>query len=300
MNYKKWITANTESLEGKTVAITGSTGGLGKELCRHLAYLGANLVLVDRNPTRSASNRDALMSEFPDVSVMCIGMDLSDISSVATACETLKGMEIDVFIHNAGAYSIPRYTTDIGYDNVFVINFVSVYYIIRELMPTLRDRKGRVVIVGSIAHNYSHINESDVDFAQVKAASRVYGNAKRYLMFSLYELFKGEKDVSLAITHPGITFTNITAHYPKLIFALIKHPMKIIFMKPKKAALSILRGVFLNSEYHTWIGPRLFNVWGLPKKKKLKTCSVEESSKIDNISRQIYDNCKIFLKTRRH
>jgi len=272
MNCKKWLSTNAQSLNGKTVAITGSTGGLGKELCRHLASLGANLVLVDRNSARSNTNREELVSAFKNISVECVGADLSDISSVDNACCTLKKMDIDIFIHNAGAYSIPRYATDIGYDNVFVINFVSVYYMIRELLPTLRQRKGRVVVVGSIAHDYSKIDESDIDFSGVKAASRVYGNAKRYLMFSLFELFRNEPDVSLAITHPGITFTNITSHYPKLIFAIIKHPMKVIFMKPRKAALSILRGVFLKTEYHTWIGPRLFDVWPLPKKKKPRTC----------------------------
>ena len=121
MNYKKWLSANAQSLKGKTVAITGSTGGLGKELCRHLASLGANLVLVDRNSARSNANREELISAFKDITVECACADLSDISSVDNVCGVLKNMNIDVFIHNAGAYSIPRYTTDIGYDNIFKI-----------------------------------------------------------------------------------------------------------------------------------------------------------------------------------
>ncbi|MBE6787404.1 MAG: hypothetical protein E7537_03545 [Ruminococcaceae bacterium] len=107
-------------------------------------------------------------------------------------------------------------------------------------------------------------------------------------MFSLYELFKNETKVKLAVTHPGITFTNITAHYPKLIFAVIKHPMKVIFMKPKKASLSVLEGCFQETEYHTWIGPKLFNIWGYPKKQKLKTCKQTESQKIGELAEEIY------------
>ena len=45
-------------------------------------------------------------------------------------------------------------------------------------------------------------------------------------------------------TDMKLTFTNITAHCPKLIFAIIKYPMKIIFMKPRKAALSIVAKLF--------------------------------------------------------
>ena len=49
MNIKKWLQSNTASLKGKTVVITGSTGGLGKEICKILGFLGADLILVDRN-----------------------------------------------------------------------------------------------------------------------------------------------------------------------------------------------------------------------------------------------------------
>ena len=290
MNYEKWLTENTESLAGKTVAVTGTTGGLGRELCDFIASLGARLILMDRNKKRSEAHRDELKMRH-GCDVECINVDLEDINSVKKATgELISNYEPDIFIHNAGAYSIPRKKCDTGMDNVFQINFVSPYYMIRTMLPVLKKRTGRVVIVGSIAHNYSKIDVRDIDFATRSRASKVYGNAKRYLMFSLYELFKNEGDVTLAVTHPGITFTNITAHYPKVIFALIKHPMKVIFMKPRKAALCILRGVFAPCEYHEWIGPRVFDVWGLPKKKALKTCTVKESAEIARIAEEIYSN----------
>jgi NAD(P)-dependent dehydrogenase (short-subunit alcohol dehydrogenase family) len=297
MKYLKWLDKNTTSLSGKTVAISGSTGGLGKHLCRYLAYLGADIILMDRNLEKSRANREALIREFPSVNVSLLTLDLVDINSVKDATDRLKELSPDILVHNAGAYSIPRCTSNSGYDNVFTINFVSPYYMIRELLPTLRAKSGRVVIVGSIAHNYSKINEDDVDFSNVKKASKVYGNAKRYLMFSSYELFRSEAEASLSITHPGITFTNITAHYPKVIFALIKHPMKVVFMSAKKAALSIVKGFFESTQYHTWYGPWLFNVWGLPNKKKLRTCSEKESARIGELADQIYVSVKEKLET---
>ena len=278
---EKWFDKNTESLIGKTVAITGTTGGIGRELCQYLAQLGASLILLDRNKQRSESFKNELLNSFPESNVECLTIDLEDFETVKSACERLKTKNIDLFIHNAGAYSIPRCTCSTGYDNVFQINFVSPYYMIRELEVE------KTIVVGSIAHNYSKIDPNDIDFSTRKASSKVYGNSKRFLMFSLYELFKNDSKF-LSITHPGITFTNITNHYPKLIFALIKHPMKIIFMKPKKAALSILKGVFDPCSYHEWIGPRAFDVWGLPTKKKLKTCSTNESQQIGKIADEIY------------
>ncbi len=285
----KWLKNNTSPLCGKTVAVTGTTGGLGRCLCRYLASLGASLVLVDRDPVRSGALRDELSERFTGISVQCVTADLEDIEAVRTACERLKTLRPDVLIHNAGAYSIPRRKCAAGLDNVFMINFAAPYYMTKELLPILEENGGRVVAVGSIAHNYSVSDPSDVDFSGHRRASRVYGNTKRYLMFSLYELFKDRSGATLAVVHPGISLTNITAHYPKVVFAVIKYPMKLIFMSPAKACLSTLRGVFESCGYKEWIGPRLFDVWGKPVKKRLRTCGDAESAAIFRSAEEIYE-----------
>lgn len=292
MRIETWFTRNTTDLKGKRIAVTGSTGGLGQVLCSYLVALGASLVLLDRNEQRSLSHRNSLCERFVEADITCIPLDLEDLTSARRACDRLIQEGIDIFIHNAGAYSIPRHACKSGYDNVFQINFATPYYMIRRLLPMLRARRGRVVVVGSIAHRYSHIDENDIDFSTRKAASKVYGNAKRYLMFSLYELFRHEKEASLAVTHPGITLTGITAHYPKPIFAIIKYPMKVIFMKPKKAALSILLGVFERTGEREWLGPRVFDVWGLPKKKRLRSCSQAEQVRIAELAEQVFAQCE--------
>ena len=287
MSISKWLAKNTWSLVGKTVAVSGSTGGLGRELCRYLASLGAVLVLLDRNPEKSASLERELKDEFPTASISRIRVDMADMSSVVAAADELCKMKIDFLLLNAGAYSIPRYICDTGYDNVFQINFVSPYYLTRRLLPAIRARGGKVVAVGSIAHNYSRTDPADVDFSTRRKASLVYGNSKRYLMYSLPALAENASEI--AITHPGITFTGITAHYPKLIFAVIKHPMKVIFMSPRRAALSILWGLFDDCREGEWIGPRLFDVWGLPRKKKLRTATAEEIAYIRETADRIYE-----------
>ncbi len=286
MRIKKWIKENCGTLEGKTVAISGSTGGLGKELCRYFALLGASLILLDRNTEKSSANASALKESFPELSVLCVRVDMEDMDTVKRAADFLSDIGIDYLVLNAGAYSIPRKKCDTGYDNVFQINFVSPYFLARRLHPAVKERGGRIVAVGSIAHNYSVTDISDIDFSARKKASLVYGNAKRYLMYSLSEEF-GDTG-ALAITHPGITFTNITSHYPPLIFAIIKYPMKLIFMKPRRAALSILYGIFTPTGKREWIGPRLFNVWGMPKKKCLTTAKEDEVRHIQKTARDIY------------
>ena len=290
MNIKKWLFQNTKSLAGKKVAVTGTTGGLGRQLCRYLAMLGAELLFLDRSAERSMAHREALLKEYPYCKIECFSLDLEDLHSAKRAVNKLVLWDVDILIHNAGAYKIDRHTCHGGYDNIFQINFATPYYMTKQLLPHLRKKKGRVLAVGSVAHTYSHIDESDVDFKTRQACSKVYGNAKRYLMFALHELFKDEKDLHFALVHPGITVTGITAHYPKWLYALIKYPMKVIFMKPKKASLSLLRGVFEDTGYGQWIGPPFFHVWGYPKKKTLNTCQEAEKKKIWELAERVYTN----------
>ena len=294
MRIQTWIDQHTTRLDGKLIAVTGTTGGLGQELCRYLAGLGASLLLLDRNLGKSEQFRRELLSAY-NVDVQCLQVDLEDFDRVAAVTEQLKELPLDGFVHNAGAYSIPRRICKTGYDNVFQINFASPYYMIRELLPMLRTRSGHVTVVGSIAHRYSKTDPCDIDFTTRRQASKAYGNAKRYLMFAMHKLFENEWDVTLAVTHPGISFTNITAHYPPWLFAIIRHPMKILFMKPKKACLSILRGVFEPCANDEWIGPRFCDVWGLPKKQALHSVSHAERRQIGIIAENVYHHMRSLL-----
>ncbi len=278
MKTDAWIKQNIPSLAGKTVAISGATGGIGQALCRHLASCGADLLLLDRNSKRSNAWIEKLTAEFPALDAKHLRLDLADFGTVHSVTEQLLASPPDYLIFNAGAYHVPRYTTSIGHDNVFQINFVAPYYMAQALLPVMKENGGRIVAVGSIAHNYSHIDLEDIEFLARTQSSKVYGNAKRFLMFSLFGLDEGSHTITIA--HPGITLTNITAHYPKLIYAIIKHPMKVIFMSPRRASLSILAAMVQDANRNEWFGPSLFDIWGLPKKKTLQTCSADEAAKI--------------------
>lgn len=278
-----------DNIKNKTVALSGATGGIGRHLARRLLDMGANLIFLDRNHKKSQMLKNTLLSLYPNAQISLITVDMSDFNSVKSAADELLKLPIDVIIHNAGAYSIPRYICNTGYDNLFQINFLSPYYLTKRLLPLLDERGGSVVAVSSISHNYSKIDKSDLDFHLKKANSLAYGNAKRWLTFSLYSLFENTSSATLSITHPGITLTGITNHYPKLIFALIKHPMKLIFMSPKKASDSVLEGVFTQCNKEEWIGPKFFNIWGKPKKRPLKSCGEEEYRFIAAKAEEIYN-----------
>ena len=285
MSTEKWLKKYAPSLSGKRIAISGSTGGLGNALCRHFATLGAEIIMLDRNRERAIALADRLKKEFPNLKTEYIHLDLEDVYSVKEVAEKLLYFPPDFLILNAGAYHIPLKKCALGYNNVFQINFASPYYLYFRLADKIKAKGGKIIAVGSIANSYSETDKEDIDFSSRKKSSLIYGNAKRYLMYSLA---LSESD-AVEIAHPGITFTNITAHYPKLIFAIIKHPMKVIFMKPKKASLGVIKAMKDEHIPFSWTGPRLFDVWGLPKRKRLKRISESEMKRISSVSEEVIE-----------
>lgn len=293
MNITKWIKNNCDDLTGKRVVITGATGGLGKEICHLFAELNADITLACRNPKLADALKAELNEKHPNVKVDFAQLDLSNIESVNACIKELKKYNgIDILINNAGVYNVPLKTLELGYNNVFQINFVSTYYLTKKLLPELEKKENSTCItLGSVAHNYSKLNETDIDFSKNGKNSKVYGNSKRFLMCSMYELFENQK-VKFALVHPGVTLTNMTNHYHWSINWIVKIGVKLVFPKPKKASLSVLYGIKNSTPYHTWIGPSIFNVWGFPKLSKLKTLNKDESKKMFEIAEDIYNKIK--------
>ena len=53
MKMVNWIKENTKSLKGKTIAITGSTGGIATCLVKTLASLEADFIFLNRNEEKT-------------------------------------------------------------------------------------------------------------------------------------------------------------------------------------------------------------------------------------------------------
>lgn len=280
MNYLKWLDNNTKRLDGKFVAITGSTGGLGKEICNFLGYLGANLILIDRNSNKSEEHKTLLKEKY-NIEVLCVNANMEDFKSIESAISILKQYEIDYLFLNAGAYKVKRYITNIGVDNLFQINNLAPYYLVKSLMNSIKH----IVMVSSIAYKLGKFNNDNYDYKN-KGDMKTYGNSKRWLMFSLIHL-ASNNDIKLSIGHSGITPTNIIANYPKWVKTIIKYPMKWLFISPKKASLSIIKSLF-NPSLDIWYGPKVFNIWGKPSNKKIKYIQ-EEASKMIIVNESLID-----------
>ena len=288
MNYKKWLKENTKDLKNKTIILTGSTGGLGQEIANFLGMLNANIILADRDFEKSSKLKENLLKKY-NISVKQIKLDLQNLDSVTNFITEVKKQNIDAIIHNAGVYNLPT-NDEQNYYTINKVNYLMPYYITKSLLPELKKSSlARVVVVGSIAYEYAKFNPCDPEYLMCKKPNKIYGNSKRCLIYSMFELFKNEKSVKLSIVQPGVTPTNITRHFPKFVRGIIKLPMKMVFNSPKKSSLCVIKGLFEDLNYNEWIGPKYFGVWGEPKKSSLKQISNEEILQIFQDAEENYN-----------
>ena len=143
--------------------------------------------------------------------------------------------------------------------------------------------------MGSIAYNYSKINFDDIQFKQSTKINKIYGNSKRVAMYAFAELFKQNPDIKFSIAHPGLTLTKMTNHYHKSVNWLVRFALKIACPPPQKAGLSVIYATNHNTNDNSWIGPKIFNIWGYPKCGKFKMDTTESQKAFEFVEKQTND-----------
>lgn len=147
------------SMEGKTVAITGTTSGTGKVAARTVAELGAKVLLLNRPSERSKEALAELTAAFPDAEIHAVDCDLQSFESVRSGAAKVAELcpeGVDVLCNNAGVMALPDQATTDGYDVQMQTNHLSHFLLTEELWPLLdkvAQQKGdaRIVNHSSVA-----------------------------------------------------------------------------------------------------------------------------------------------------
>ncbi len=125
----------------RSVLITGGTSGIGAAAARLLAQRGLRVVVASRREPR----------EPPPQGVRWVAMDVCDEGSVRAGVAAAGAL--DAVVCNAG-FGVFGSLEEVSLERAraqFETNVFGVLAVLRAALPGLRARRGRVVLIGSLA-----------------------------------------------------------------------------------------------------------------------------------------------------
>lgn len=191
-------------LTGKTVVITGGTGGLGRAAATRIAALGARTVVVGRDPEKL----DAISRETAG-GVVGYEADLSSMSEIRDLAKRLLDAEgrLHVLVNNVGVLLPERTETTEGLEKTLAVDLAGQFLLTNLLIPRLvESAPSRIINVTSGGMYSERLRPDDLHFAQGKyTGTAAYARAKRgqvVLTGMWADRLKGT-GVSVHAMHPG-------------------------------------------------------------------------------------------------
>ena len=231
----------TRSMAGKTVLVTGATGGIGKATAIGLAALGAGVAITGRDRKRAEAAAVDVRRATGNANVAAFHADMSaqaEVRRLATA--VLEAYpRLDVLVNNVGGFWATRHVTADGLEHTFAVNHLAAFLLTDLLLDRLKaSAPARVVTVSSGAQSMGKIDFEDLQGETSYSGQEAYNQSKLASVMFTYELARRLEGsgVTATVLHPGVVSTGFGAEDPSLIFKILV-PLWRPFMKtPEQGA----------------------------------------------------------------
>jgi short-subunit dehydrogenase len=142
-------------VEGRLALVTGASSGIGREIARHLAADGYDLLLVARREDRLRELATELESKHGR-RIHVLPIDLTETDAIDRVVEYVEKekLQIDMLVNNAGFGSVgPFHEIDRDTQiDMIKLNVVALTDLSRRLLPGMVERgRGQVLNVASSA-----------------------------------------------------------------------------------------------------------------------------------------------------
>lgn len=231
--------AEEQNVLGKTIIITGSNTGIGKETARDLARRGGRVILACRDMDKCAAARDEIVADTFNRSVICRQLDLSSSESVRKFAKQIIEEEkhVDVLINNAGVMCCPKQYTSDGFEWQLGVNYLGPFLLTNLLLDKLKESsQGRIINVISPIYKKSSVNFDDLNSTEHYDPKLAYGQSKLALVLFSLELAKRLEGTNITVNcvNPGVVKTDIGRHLPmskSAVSGSIVSPLVWFFLK---------------------------------------------------------------------
>jgi NAD(P)-dependent dehydrogenase (short-subunit alcohol dehydrogenase family) len=228
-------------MTGKTVLITGGTGGIGRAAAIGLASMGARVGITGRDRERAEQAAAFIARESGNPAVDVFVADMSSRAEVRQlAGEVLATYpRLDVLMNNVGGFWAHRHATPDGLEHTFALNHLAPFLLTNLLLERLKaSAPSRVVTVSSGAQAMGKIDFDDLMGEREYSGQRAYNQSKLANVMFTYELARRIEGAGVTANalHPGMTNTAFSAEDPARKMAPIVAVMRPFMRSPKRGA----------------------------------------------------------------
>ena len=163
--------------------ITGGSDGIGLECASEIARTrpGCRIVLVGRNPERTATAVGRIRREQADCTVDSFLCDFADQAAVRRLADDLLAAcpRIDVLVNNAGTVFARRTLTADGIESTFAINHLGGLLLTELVLDRIKESApARIVFTSSEGHYSGTMDLDDLNFEKDYTVLRAYCRSK--------------------------------------------------------------------------------------------------------------------------
>jgi retinol dehydrogenase 14 len=203
---------------GRTVLVTGGTGGIGKATALGLAAMGARVAITGRDLPRTQAVARDIRATY-DGELLTFVADLSSMSEVRRLADEVQHAlpRIDVLVNNVGGYWNTRRVTVDGFEHTFALNHLAPFLLTSLLLERLKQSApARVVTVASNAQALGRIDFEDLQGELSYSGARAYNQSKLANVLFTYELARRLRTTGITANalHPGVVNTSFGAADP--------------------------------------------------------------------------------------
>jgi short-subunit dehydrogenase len=189
-------------MKDNVVVITGASKGIGAELARQLAAKGAKLVLAARNAKELESVAEDCRKAGAAVVTVRADVSLEHDCQAIVAGAVLAFGRLDTLVNNAGATMWARFEDidDVSVlERIMRVNYMGAVYCTRHALAHLRESRGRIVGVSSLA-------------GRTGVPTRTGYAASKHAMTGFFDSLRielADSGVTVTMIYPGFVATGI-------------------------------------------------------------------------------------------
>ncbi|MGY5879898.1 MAG: SDR family oxidoreductase [Candidatus Thorarchaeota archaeon] len=144
----KELNLGNRPLDKEIAIITGAGRGIGRELARALAYLGASVVIAEIDPETGRAVQDEIAQE--EGVAMFVETDVSSSAAVQRLVDLVTKTygRVDILVNNAITVPFGSFVnTDFDtWERTFAVNVMGAIYCTRAVIPLMLEKKHGTVV----------------------------------------------------------------------------------------------------------------------------------------------------------